>query len=591
MEAIERRPTTPIKPVWLVLLSVAIGAAAGCGALIFRALIAFIHNLLLVGRISLSYHATQHTPPSRWGPLVMLAPVVAAAAGAILVKRFAPEAGGRGISEVMDAIYYQGGRIRPVVALIKALATSLTLGSGGSAGREGPIIQIGASFGSTAGQLFRVPAWQRDALIAAGASAGIAATFNTPVGGLLFVLETILSEFSVRTLAPMALATVTATFVGRLFFGTAPPFVIQVTGPSITAGALAAYAVLGLLMGLASLLFIKSIFTCERLFEQRAGGNHLWRHMAGMFGVGVIFYGTLLGTGRYYVEGVGYATIHDILTAAGLPLALLLALFVLKLAATSLTLGSGASGGVFSPALFLGATLGGAYGIILGRLVPHCGASPEDFAAAGMAGIVGGATGAALAAIVMVFEMTRDYNLLLPMLLTVAISYGMRKKFCRDSIYTLKLATQGHFIRDSLWNNPWYSPRAGELAGGGFTRVEAGENSATLVQTAEKKSLPPVFMVTQNGQIIGFIRRESLFQDTAARAPSRTCGDLADKTFLIVKQDALGPDVIEQFRANPAAGVAVVTESATPAADRATGIILREQLTGALWDNANRDVH
>ena len=445
----------PLKPFWLSLLAAIVGIVAGFGAVVFRGLIAFVHNLLFLGKLSLTYNASLHTPSGPWGPWIILAPVIGAAGVVLLVKHFAPEAKGRGVSEVMDAIYYQRGKIRPVVALIKALASALTIGSGGSAGREGPIIQIGASFGSTIAQLLRIPAWQRIVLIGGGAAGGIAATFGTPIGGILFVSEIVMPEISVRTLAPLAIATVAATSVGRFFFGANPSFVLQDPGSSSLPLMLLACAVLGFLTGLTSTLFIKSVFGCEDFFEQWSRGRYLWQHLAGMLAVGLIFYTLMARCGHYYVEGVGYATVQDVLSNAGLSLWLLLMLFALKLLVTSLTLGSGASGGVFSPALFLGAMLGGAYGVLLACWFPNLGFNAAVFAAVGMAGVVGGATGAMLAAIVMIFEMTRDYNLVVPMILTVAISYGVRKLLSRESIYTVRLARRGHHIPWRLTARPF----------------------------------------------------------------------------------------------------------------------------------------
>ena len=197
------------------LLAIFTGLVAGLGAAVFRALIAFFHNLLFLGVFSLSYDANTHTPASPWGVAVILVPVLGALAVTYLVKHYAPEAKGHGVPEVIDAIYYHGGVIRPTVAVIKSLASAISIGSGGAIGREGPIIQIGAAFGSTVGQLIPLPRWQRLTLIACGAGGGIAATFNTPIGGLLFAIELILPEISSRTLIPVALATGAATYAGR----------------------------------------------------------------------------------------------------------------------------------------------------------------------------------------------------------------------------------------------------------------------------------------------------------------------------------------------------------------------------------------
>jgi ABC-type multidrug transport system ATPase subunit len=214
------------RAVSLVLLSVLVGVLGGLGAVFFRDLIAFFHNLLFLGKLSITYDANTHTPASYLGPFVILVPVVGAAGVVFLVRNFAPEAKGRGVGEVMDAVYTAKGQIRPIVAIIKPLASAISIGTGGSLGREGPIVQIASSIGSTIGQVLTMPPWQRITLIAAGAGAGIAATFNAPVGGALFALEIIVNEISVRTLVPIIVATAAGTYVGRLFFGTHPSFII-----------------------------------------------------------------------------------------------------------------------------------------------------------------------------------------------------------------------------------------------------------------------------------------------------------------------------------------------------------------------------
>ena len=189
-----------------------------------------------------------------------------------LVRTFAPEAKGHGVPEVMDSIFYKEGRIRPVVAVVKSLASALAIGSGSSVGREGPIIQIGASLGSSIGQIIRLEAWQRITLVAAGAGAGIAATFNTPIGGVIFAIELMMPEFSTRTFLPVALATGTATFIGRIFFGPRPAFEVPPVGtipdhPSAVY-VLLLYASLGVISGIAATAFIRGLHFAEGAFEK-----------------------------------------------------------------------------------------------------------------------------------------------------------------------------------------------------------------------------------------------------------------------------------------------------------------------------------
>ena len=210
----------------LSLLAIVVGIVTGFGAVAFRALIGLIHNIAFLGSFAIDYDASVFTPPSPWGALIILVPVVGGLIVTFLITNFAPEARGHGVPEVMDAIYYREGVIRPVVALIKSLASALSIGTGAAVGREGPIIQIGAALGSTLGQVIRMAPWQRITLVAAGAGAGIAATFNTPIGGVMFAIELMMPELSARTFLPVALATGTATFIGRIFFGIHPAFAI-----------------------------------------------------------------------------------------------------------------------------------------------------------------------------------------------------------------------------------------------------------------------------------------------------------------------------------------------------------------------------
>jgi CIC family chloride channel protein len=572
-------------PLEFSLLAVVVGVVAGLGAVVFRGLIALFHNLLFLGTISATYDANVHTPAGPWGPLVILAPLVGAGGVAFLVKNFAPEAKGHGVPEVIEAIYYREGKIRPIVALIKSLASALSIGSGGSVGREGPIIQIGASFGSTVGQLLRVPVWQRITLIAGGAGGGIAATFNTPVGGVLFALELMMHELSARTLVPVAIATVTATYIGSLFFGGHPSFIIPsleiASFHTMNLPALLSYAGLGLLMGFVSTLFIRSIYGCEDLFERSVGGGYYRQHLIGMTFVGVLMYGLMAVFGHYYIQGVGYATVQDLLSGAGYPLYLLLLLFALKLLATSLTLGSGASGGIFSPALFLGATMGSAYGAALKGLFPDLAVSAPALAVAGMAAVVGGATGAALAAIVMIFEMTLDYNVMLPMTVAVAISWGTRKVLLPESIYTMKLTRRGHYVPTGLRSTPQLVRRAHEIMLPRPGIVSASITLGEFARLVAEHPSRPVFLIEQDGAIVGFVRDQTALRALDGRETSSPLGKSAESNYIVVGEETALLDVLAKMVA-AGASVAVVTDG-SPHATAATvkGTITKEQIAEA----------
>jgi CIC family chloride channel protein len=462
-------PPEPGPAAWwaMLLCALAVGLIAGFGAVVFRAVIGGFHNLLFLGRWSFDYDANVHSPPSPWGAWIILVPVLGAIGVAFLVKTFAPEAKGSGVPEVMDAIYRKDGLIRPIVAVIKSLASALSIGSGGSVGREGPIIQVGAAFGSMVGQVVAMPARQRALLIAAGAGGGIAATFNTPIGGIVFAVELMLPFATPLSLLWVGLSCVTATFIGRVFFGDLPSFnvpslsVIVPSLPLVEGSALALpvlpwFALLGLILGVLAWLLTRGIYWFEDLFDAMPG-NYYTRHISGMLLVGLVMYGFMALSERYfgqpnhyYVQGVGYATIMDILRGELTASGFLLLLVGAKLLVTCLTLGSGASGGVFSPSMFLGAALGGCFGSTLLHVLPDLPMAPAHFAYAGMAGMVGGTTGAVLTGTIMIFEMTRDYTVILPVILTVVLACAVRNWLSPSTIYTLKLLRRGEIVPQGL---------------------------------------------------------------------------------------------------------------------------------------------
>lgn len=433
------------------VLLVFVGCIAGLGAIFFRELIGFFHNLLFYGTLSTEYNVLQHAAPSAWGAGIIFVPVVGAMVVAFLVKNYAPEAKGHGVPEVMEAIYYKKSVVRPIVALVKSIASSISIGSGGSIGREGPIIQIGAAFGSALGQWCHVPIWQRMTLVACGAGGGIAATFNTPVGGILFAWEIMLSELSPRTIIPVCIATAIATYISEFYFGSAP--FIQFTGKivtDITAAGAISYLFLSVAVGLLSAFFIRAIYFAEDRFDAMPGGYYV-RHGVGMLMVGISLYLMMQQFGHYYLQGVGYATVVDVLQSVLTHPWFLFLLAFLKIIDTAITLGSGGSGGIFSPLLFIGATFGAGFLALCNTWFPgHQDISLLLGALAGMAGMVGASTAAPLTAIVMTAELINDYAIMLPLIIVVAVSYAARRLIIRDSIYTLKLTRRGLTIPEKM---------------------------------------------------------------------------------------------------------------------------------------------
>jgi CIC family chloride channel protein len=563
-------------------LALIVGVVTGLGAVLFRALIAVVHNLLFLGQFSFIYDSNLFTSPSPWGAWVILVPVIGGIGVTFITSTFAPEAKGHGVPEVMDAIYYNRGVIRPVVAVAKSLASALSIGSGAAVGREGPIIQIGSALGSTLGQTFRMAMGSRIILVAAGAGAGIAATFNTPIGGVLFATELMLPEISVNTFLPVAIATGTATFIGRLFFGARPAFDIPANLASLpvaSGGALllVLYAVLGALIGVAAALFVRGLHWSEDLFDKIPGGY--LRHIIGMLGIGVLIYSLMRWGGHYYVEGVGYATIQSTLSGQITIAWFLLLLWLCKLLATTVSLGSGASGGIFSPSLYMGATLGGAFASAMAMLLPGLPISVPAFAMVGMGAMVGSGTGAAMTAVAMVFEMTRDYDIVLPMILAVAIALGTRRMLSIENIYTLKLVRRGHPIPKALHANMFMVRSARDAMDTDFLLVDENTSFEEFLRLSDGATGMRHVVVTRGNLIVGAIRvNTDLRRTVSAAAHDVKMGTLARRNFTIVRADAVIFDIISRLGRRRAMMAIVVEGTGRPRADKIVGVITKEHV-------------
>ncbi len=569
----------------LCLLALGIGVVTGLGAVVFRDLIGLVHNILFTGRFAVAYDSSHFTPAPPWGPLVILVPVIGGIGVTWLVATFAPEAKGHGVPEVMDAIYYKRGIIRPVVAVVKSLASALAIGSGAAVGREGPIIQIGSALGSTLGQVVRMQTGERITLVAAGAGAGIAATFNTPIGGVLFATELMLPEISANTFMPVALATGTATVLGRLFFGNAPAFSVPahlgpMAGDAAAAVTLLLYAVLGAVTGVAATLFIRGLHWAEDGFD-RIPGRYL-RHSLGMLLVGALIYALLRFAGHYYVEGVGYSTIQAVLTGDLAAPAFLVLLWLAKLAATAISLGSGSSGGVFSPSLFMGATLGAAFAGLAHLVLPGLPVSLPAFAMVGMGAMVGGGTGAAMTAVTMIFEMTRDYDIVLPMILAVAVALGVRRLLSRENIYTLKLVRRGHVIPKALHANMFLVRSARDVMERDVLVLDEATSFAAFLDMAAAAGGMRHVVVTRAGAIIGALRvNTDLRRAVGAAGAEVRLGELIGRRFVNVHAGAATFDVIALMTRTGAA-MAVVLDDAAVGPPKVLGVITKEHVADAV---------
>ena len=572
----------------LSLLALGLGVITGFGAVLFRDLIGLIHNLLFTGHAVIHYDANIFTAPAPWGPLVILVPVLGAVLVTFLVTNFAPEAKGHGVPEVMDAIYYRGGVIRPIVALVKSLASAIAIGSGSSVGREGPIIQIGSALGSTLGQIIRMPTGQRIALVAAGAGAGIAATFNTPIGGVMFAIELMMPEVSVETFLPVAVATGTATFVGRWFLGDAPAFhVPPLQAMAVDSSALLVlvlFAVLGALCGLGAAGFIRGLHLAEDLFD-RIKSRYL-RHMLGMLAVGVLMYLLLRTLGQYYIDGVGYATVQGVLAGQLSTFWLLGLLSACKLLATCLSLGSGSSGGIFSPSLFMGATLGGGFAALLNAMGLPIQLSVPAFAMVGMGAMVGGGTGAVMTAVTMIFEMTLDYSIVMPMIVAVAVSIGARRVLSRETIYSLKLVRRGRAIPKARHANMFLVRSAREVMDADIQVLPTAASFDDYLRQPEHAGRLRHVVVTNNGHIYGVIRvNTGIRRGLEGAHTGVSLGDVASRNFTVVREDEAAFDVIRRMWRRGAIMAVVVRGRGVPRGSDVAGVITKEHVADSVADS------
>ena len=413
----------------MVVIAVVIGLLGGFGAILFRLMVDFCQGFA----IGHGEHTAALLAPLPWWRKLAL-PVVGALVVGPMVHFLAREARGHGVPEVIGAIVFRNGVIRPIVAAVKIIASAITIAFGGSVGREGPIVQIGAAMASTLGQWLHFSPQRLRTMIGCGAAAGIAATFNAPIAGAFFALEILLRDFAVVTFAPIIVASVVATIVSRHFLGEAPAFPVpgfEMNSPL----EFPLYLVMGLVVGLVAVGYVRSLYFTEGWFERLRFPDAL-KPVLGAVPLGVLF----LWFPQVY--GIGYGSMVEALEG-NMALTLMAALIVVKLVAVCLTLGSGFSGGIFAPALFLGGMTGGVCGALCNLIWPGIDIPVGAFAMVGMAAMVGATTGGPLTAILILFEMTGEYRVMLPLMLTSVTAILVYRSLLSDSIFTLKFTLRG----------------------------------------------------------------------------------------------------------------------------------------------------
>jgi CIC family chloride channel protein len=502
----------------MVAVAIACGVLGAFGAIVFRFMIrvvqvGFFHGaggfaeLFESGFLREPLDALEMSEAVAWYWRLLLP-----AAGGLLVGplvwRFAREARGHGVPEVMAAVALRGGVIRPRVVAVKALASALSIGSGGSVGREGPIVHIGSALGSTLGQLLRVPASQLRVIVGCGAAAGISATFNAPIAGALFAAEIVVGNFAVAQLSPIVISSVVAAVVSRMILGDHPAFPVPPYG-LVSPFELVPYMVVGLFAGLVALAFTFSLYRTEDLFAKVPMPEWLKPCLGGLM-VGAI------GIWLPNVFGVGYATIEMAL-ASSLPAALLGALLVAKIAATSITIGSGGSGGVFAPSLFLGAMAGGFFGSFVHQWFPDATATSGAYALVTMGAVVAAATHAPLSSIMIIFELTQTLSIIPPLMAACVVSTLVATFLSRESIYTEKLRRRGIDLYQEHSHNLLKLLHVHDIIDRRPETLPASANLAAVLQRVLDSERTEFFVIDESGHLLGTIHLRELTRTIAER--------------------------------------------------------------------------
>lgn len=416
----------------IAFLAAGVGLLAGAVAFLLYRLIGLFTNLAFYGRWSTNFTSPANNHLGLW---VIPVPVIGGIIVGFMAKYGSPKIKGHGIPEAMEAVLVNRSRIQPRVAILKPISAAIAIGTGGPFGAEGPIIQTGGALGSLVGQVLHTTAAERKVLLACGAAAGMSATFNTPIAGVILAIELLLFEFKSRSFIPLVVASTLATAVHMQLLGTGPMFKVAAMDFGVPR-ALPFYLLLGVLCGLAAVGFSKALYWTEDQFE-KLPINELWWPAIGALGLGVI---------GYFVPrvlGVGYDTISDILNGS-LALKLLLVVMIAKVAALVLSLGSGTSGGLLAPMFMSSAALGGMFALVVDKVLPSANLSAGAFALVAMGAVFGAASRATFAFIIFAFEITRDYNAVLPLMLVSVIADGIAMLLQPGtSIMTEKLARRG----------------------------------------------------------------------------------------------------------------------------------------------------
>jgi len=515
-------PPAQFRMLTVSVLAAAVGVLAGIVAFLLYKLIGLFTNLVFYHRWSAEFVSARHHHLGVW---VILTPVIGGLIIGFMAKYGTEKIKGHGIPEAMEAVLLNRSRIQPRVAILKPISAAIAIGTGGPFGAEGPIIQTGGALGSLVGQLVHATAAERKVLLACGAAAGMSATFNTPIAGVILAIELLLFEFKSRSFIPLVIASTLATAIHMQLLGAGPMFPVASMDFGVPK-ALPFYLLLGVSCGAAAVLFSKALYWVEDQFE-KLPLDPFWWPAIGALGLGMI---------GYFVPrvlGVGYDTIGDILNA-NLALKLLLVVMIAKAVALIVSLGSGTSGGLLAPMFMSSAAMGGAFAMLMNRLFPAAALSPGAFALVAMGAVFGAASRATFTFIIFAFEITRDYNSVLPLMMVSVIADGVAMLFMpKSSIMTEKLARRGLYIHQDYETDVLQQVAVAETMD---KEAQTIPSATTIAELAERiaRHDPAVtrhqglIVVSPDGSLEGIVTRSdilrSLEQDPTGNMTVRQAG-------------------------------------------------------------------
>jgi len=552
--------------VVMALLAVLVGLAAGFGALGFRYLVQFF-QLMAYGSQGNLLEIIKSVP---WYMKVWC-PALGGLAVGMVIYFFMREAKGIGIAEVMEAVALRKGVIKKRLLLSESLTSAITIGAGGSAGVIAPIVFIGSSLGSIAGQVLRISPDRTRTLVACGAAGGIAAIFNAPIGGCMFALEVILGDFGLASFSPIVISSVVATVVSRHFLGNFPAILVP-PYHLVSAWELPFYALLGLLSAFVATLFTTSLYRAEEIFRKRNFPDFLKAGLGGLL-TGMI---ALLFP---HVLGSGFPAI-DLAHAGQLSWITMLLLVGFKILATSITLGSGGSGGTFAPALLLGSMAGGVFGSAVHWLLPHVTASPGAYSIVGMAGVLSGTIHGPLSAILILFEMTDNYRIILPLMIACIISFIASSQIHKESIFTLKLVRKGINIKAGKEINVLKSLLVKEAMNPAPETVYEGISLTDLAHHLSESKYHSFPVVDSSGNLTGILSYFDYHEvlHNQQLGPLVVAKDIATSKVITVQPDDSLYTALQKISAKDFSILPVVSRE-NP--DRLLGIVTRRDIIGA----------